>query len=327
MSLVRKVALFGAAGAIGQAVAPNWNGAVHRTAWWGVRGRSWRRASAGCRTPRYLPADLADPASAASAAAGIDTIIYGVGLPYPAHRLHPVLMHTTLEAAARAGVERLLLASSVYPYGVPRTPRVAETHPRLPESRKGKYRAEQEDLVLEAHRASAISGLILRLPDFYGPHADIGLANPIFRAALAGKTANWIGPAGTPHEFVYVPDTGPVILDLASCAECYGEAWNFGGAGEITAVDFITRIYRAAGHAPRYRTAGRRLSRACWMVQSPDARAARDALPSGDAHHPRRPQASGEVPGDSQDSVRRGHPKNVRVDAPAGSGPGRQPVP
>ena len=183
----------------------------------------------------------------------------GWGFPTPPTASTPVLMHTTLEAAARAGVERLLLASSVYPYGVPRTPRVAETHPRLPESRKGKYRAEQEDLVLEAHRAGAISGLILRLPDFYGPHADLGLANPIFRAALAGKTANWIGPAGTPHEFVYVPDTGPVILDLASCAECYGEAWNFGGAGEITAVDFITRIYRAAGHAPRYRTAGRRL--------------------------------------------------------------------
>jgi nucleoside-diphosphate-sugar epimerase len=257
MSLVRKVALFGAAGAIGQAVAPELErrGIPYR-----VVGRSRQKLEESFgRLPHaeVSPADLSDPASAASAAAGIDTIVYAVGLPYPAHRLHPVLMRTTLEAAARAGVGRLLLASSVYPYGVPRTPRVAETHPRLPETRKGKYRAEQEDLVLEAHRAGTISGLILRLPDFYGPHADLGFANPVFHAALGGETASWVGPANTPHEFVFVPDTGPVIFDLASCPDCYGQAWNFAGPGEITALDFITRIYRAAGRAPKYRSAGR----------------------------------------------------------------------
>ena len=56
-----------------------------------------------------------------------------------------------------------------------------------------------------------------------------------------------------------MPDTGPVIADLASCAECYGQAWNFGGPGEINSLDFITRIYRAVGRAPKYRTAGRGL--------------------------------------------------------------------
>jgi len=259
MALVRKVALFGASGAMGQSVAPELErrGIPYR-----VVGRSRQKlqqAFGGLPHAEIFPADLADPAAAAAAARGVDTIFYTLGLPYPQHNLHPVLMRATLEAAAAEHVERLLLISSVYPYSAPTTPRVAETHPRNPPSRKGRYRAEQEDLVLEAHRRGDIAGMILRLPDFYGPHADLGLANPVFRAALAGKTANWIGPTGTPHEFVFVPDTGPVVLDLASCAECYGEAWNFGGAGEITAVDFITRIYRASGHAPRYRTAGRRL--------------------------------------------------------------------
>src|SRR5947207_14498128 len=162
-----------------------------------------------------FPADLSEPRSAAAAARGSDTIIYAIGLPYPSHHLHPVLMRTALEAAAAMKVQRLVLISSVYPYGVPRASRVAETHPREPATRKGKYRKEQEDLVLEAHKKGALQGLIVRLPDFYGPHADIGLANPIFRAALAGKTANWIGPVNTAHEFVYAPDTGPVIAELA----------------------------------------------------------------------------------------------------------------
>jgi nucleoside-diphosphate-sugar epimerase len=165
-------------------------------------------------------------------------------------------MRTTLEAAKLVKVSRLVLPSSVYSYGVPRASSVAETHPREPHTRKGKYRKEQEDLLMAAHAAGGPRGMIVRLPDFYGPHADLGLANPIFRAALAGKTANWVGPDNTPHEFVYVPDTGAVIVDLASRAECYGEAWNFGGAGTINTMDFITRIYRAVGRAPKYRAAG-----------------------------------------------------------------------
>jgi len=112
---------------------------------------------------------------------------------------------------------------------------------------------------MEAHSQGRLRGLIVRLPDFYGPHAENSLAELIFRAAVSGKTANWVGQVNTPHEFVFVPDTGPAIADLANCAECYGEAWNFGGAGEINTMDFITRVYRATGRAPKYRSVGRGL--------------------------------------------------------------------
>jgi len=254
---VRKFALFGAAGAIGHAVAPELE---RRGISFRVVGRSRERLEASFGNLAHaeiFPADLADARAAAAAAAGIDTIVYCVGLPYPAHAQHPVLMRATLEGAASAGVARLALVSSVYPYGVPRTARVAETHPRQPETRKGTYRKEQEDLVLEADRQGRLRGLIVRLPDFYGPNADIGLANPIFRAALAAKTANWVGPAGSAHEFVFVPDAGNVIVDVALRDDCYGEAWNYGGPGEISAIDFISRVYRAAGRQPKYRSVSR----------------------------------------------------------------------
>jgi nucleoside-diphosphate-sugar epimerase len=166
-------------------------------------------------------------------------------------------MRTTLEAAQSMGVARIALPSSVYPYGIPRTPRVAEDHPRFPESRKGAFRREQEDLVLDAHKKGKIAGLVLRLPDFYGPHADIGYAALVFQAAVAGKTANWIGPVSPKHEFIFVPDVGPVLAELLSRDDCFGEAWNYGGPGEIAAVDFITRVYRALGRQPKYRSIGR----------------------------------------------------------------------
>jgi nucleoside-diphosphate-sugar epimerase len=253
---MQNVAIFGAAGAIGRAVGAELE---RRGVRFRVVGRSRQKLEAAFGKMTHaeiFPADLSEARSAGAAARGVDTIIYCVGLPYPSHQLHPVLMRTTVEAAKLVHVEHLVLPSSVYSYGVPRASRVSETHPREPHTRKGKYRKEQEDIVMEAHAAGALQGMIVRLPDFYGPDADIGLANPMFRAALAGKTANWVGPVNPPHEFVYVPDTGPVIVDLASRTDTFGEAWNFGGAATINTMDFITRIYRALGRAPKYRTVG-----------------------------------------------------------------------
>ena len=257
-----RIAVFGAAGAIGRNLADELERRFLRYRLVGRDRAKLDQAFAGHEHAEIFPADVGDLRSAGAAARDIDTIVYCVGLPYPSHALHPVLMRTTLEAAIAMKVQRLMLVSNVYSYGIPRTVRVAETHPRFPAARKGAFRVEQEDLVLNAHKKGQIQGMVLRLPDFYGPYADQGLANPIFQAALAGKTANWIGPVNTKHEFVFVPDTAPAIASLMGCAECYGQAWNIGGAGEINTLDFITRVYRAVGRAPKYRVAGRTLLKA-----------------------------------------------------------------
>jgi nucleoside-diphosphate-sugar epimerase len=259
MSDIGKAAIFGAAGAIGPQVAAE---LARREIPFRVVGRNRARleqAFGALPGAEVFPADAADLRSAGAAARGVDTIFYTLGLPYPEHQRHPQLMRTTLEAAQAMAVKRLVLISSVYPYGIPSAARVPETHPRVPAARKGEYRKQQEDLVFEAHAKGALRTLVIRLPDFYGPGADNSIAGMICRAALAGKTANWLGPASTPHEFVFVPDTGPVAVNLAEADDCYGEAWNFGGPAAIAGLDFITRVYRAAGRAPKYRTAGRRI--------------------------------------------------------------------
>src|ERR1035441_899369 len=257
MSIIQKAAIFGAAGAIGRAVAPELErrGIAFRAV---GRDKAKLQAAFG-QMPHaeVFDADLTDLRSAGAAARGVDTIIYTVGVPYTSFQLHPAMNRTAIEAAVSMQVQRLGLGSNVYCYGVPRTSHVAETHLREPQTRKGKFRKEQEDAVLEAHLKGRLQGMVVRLPDFYGPHADLSMANPIFRAAIEGKTANWLGPVNAPHEFVFVPDAGAAIADLAERPECYGEAWNVAGAGEINAMDFITRVYRAAGRSPKYRSVGR----------------------------------------------------------------------
>ena len=118
-------------------------------------------------------ADLSDLRSAGAAARGIDTIFYAVGVPVP---FPPVAPGDDSHSLRSRGIDRgprLVLVSNVYPYGVPRTSHVAETHPREPETRKGKFRKEQEDAVLEAHAKGRMRRMVVRLPDFYGPHADL----------------------------------------------------------------------------------------------------------------------------------------------------------
>src|SRR5438067_7134958 len=145
MSLLGKAAIFGAAGAIGPQIAAELElrGIPFR-----VVGRNRGRlanAFGAMKHAEIFDADLAELRSAGAAARGMDTIFYAVGLPYPAHHLHPALMRTTLEAAATMHVERIVLVSSVYPYGAPRTARVPENQPREPGTKKGGYRKEQED--------------------------------------------------------------------------------------------------------------------------------------------------------------------------------------
>ena len=187
-------------------------------------------------------ADLSDLRSASAAARGVDTIIYCVGLPYPSHHLlpgadahHAAGGARDAGAADRAGLERVQLRRAARRRASPRRIRA------LPHTRKGQYRKEQEDLVLDAQKKGQIEGLVVRLPDFYGPGAENSLANPIFRAALAGKTANWLGPVNTPHEFVYVPDTGPVIADLANAPTATAKPGTTAARAQINSLDFITR--------------------------------------------------------------------------------------
>jgi nucleoside-diphosphate-sugar epimerase len=134
---------------------------------------------------------------------------------------------------------------------------VREDHPREPHTVKGRHRKAQEDVLFDADRSGSIRGAVLRLPDFYGPGVDKSFLYRAFEAALAGKRAPLIGPIDVRHEFVFVPDVGPVVAKLVHEPHAWGRAWNLGGAGTATQRDLAMRIYAAAGTKPRFMVAGK----------------------------------------------------------------------
>jgi nucleoside-diphosphate-sugar epimerase len=255
------IGLFGAAGAIGKSVAVALRAESRSYRAVGRSRVGLEQAFGDDPLADIATWDLNDPASIRNAAQGVDTLVYLVGVPYNHFELHPQLIRKTLAGAIAEGVRRLILIGTVYPFGRAQTARVSEDHPREPHTFKGRMRKEQEDLVIEAGNSGKIQTAILRLPDFYGPGVENSFLFRVFKAAFSGGTADLIGPIDVPHEFVFVPDVGPVVLRLADADGAFGRTWNLGGAGTITQRDFAERVFRAAGSNPKLRVAGKNMLR------------------------------------------------------------------
>lgn len=243
-----RVALFGASGAIGHVLALELasRSVPHR-----VVGRTLTTLQREFPAADAATADFFTGDGVEKAAAGIDTIFYLAGAPYTEFYKHPVMVKNALAAAESAGVKRFVHVAPVYSYGPATVRPVPESHPHLPNTRKGRFRLEQEQAVLEG--AGTMRTIVVHLPDFYGPGAELSYANAFMREALAGKTASWIGPLAARREFVYVPDVPAPLLALASDDGAYGRCWNIGGTA-IVARDFADAVFAAAGQPPKYRS-------------------------------------------------------------------------
>jgi nucleoside-diphosphate-sugar epimerase len=252
------VALLGATGAIGRSVVASLR----------QQGRSSRvigRSAAALERMfgRDPLAEVAvwnpdDEQAIRTAIRGSAAIVYLVGVPYTEFHLHPIMMRRVLNAAIAERVERLLLIGTLYVFGRPQSARVTEDHRKEPHTFKGQKRKEQEDLVLAAHATGQIKTSVLRLPDFYGPGVERSLLSDLFIAVKQNRKAKLIGPVDRPHEFVFVPDVGPVVTKLLDTPAAFGRAWNLGGAGITTQLELARLAY---GGRPRYLAAGKMMLR------------------------------------------------------------------
>lgn len=256
-----KVALFGAAGAIGQSIAGALRALNEPYRVVGRSAASLKKSFGSDSLAEIVTWNPDSPDSVRAAAAGIDTLIYLVGVNYWQFELHPQLMRKTLDGAIAAGVKRIVLIGTVYPYGRAQSTPIREDHPRMPHTYKGKMRKAQEDLLLQADVAGKIKATILRLPDFYGPSVEASLLHGAANAAVNGGTADLVGPIDRPHEFVFVPDVGPVVVRLMKEAGAYGKVWHLAGAGTTTQLELVQEMERQVGHPIKRRVAGKGMLR------------------------------------------------------------------
>lgn len=231
------VAIFGAGGAVGHALAD------------ALSAKQIPHREVG-RT-KSVRADFYSGEGVREAAQGIETIFYLAGAPYTEFFKHPIMVRNALDAAAAAGVKRFIHVAPVYSYGPAKATPVPETQPHEPNTRKGRFRLEQEEAVLQRH-SDAMQTTVVHMPDFYGPYAELSYANMFVREAVDGKTASWIGPLDAQREFLYTGDIAQPLLAIAGDSGAYGRCWNLGGQ-TVRARDFIRQVFDALGRPAKYR--------------------------------------------------------------------------
>jgi nucleoside-diphosphate-sugar epimerase len=252
------ITILGAGGAIG-------NGVARVLA---ERKQPFRLVSRSPRPPsgaaEALVADLADPDQAIRAVAGSTVVHLVVGLKYD-HEvwrdMWPRIMGNTIEACKRAGA-KLVFFDNVYPYGKVSGPMTEET-PFNPCSKKGEVRAKIATALIEEWKAGALTGMIARSADFYGPDAPTGVPNLlVFEPFSRNKKASWLVNDSVPHSLTYTPDAAQSLVQLAERATAWNQTWHVPTApNPLTGKEFVALAAKEFGVAPKYRVLSRPMIR------------------------------------------------------------------
>jgi nucleoside-diphosphate-sugar epimerase len=203
-----------------------------------------------------LAADLADRDRTIRAVAGSSVVHLLVGLKYDRavwQELWPRIMSNTIEACKRAGA-KLVFFDNVYMYGRV-VGQMTEETPFNPCTKKGEIRAKIAATLIDSWKSGALTGMIARAADFYGPDTHNGVANVLAFAPLSrNKTASWLVNDHVPHSCTYTPDAARSLLELAARATAWNQTWHVPTAPHPPAgKEFIAMAAKEFGVAPKYR--------------------------------------------------------------------------
>ena len=223
-----------------------------------------RNAKATPGATETLVADLTDKEQTIRAVAGSGVVLLLVGLKY-AHKvwqeLWPRIMSNTIEACKRAGT-KLIFFDNVYMYGRSSGPMTEET-PFNPCSKKGEIRAKIATTLMNEWKSGALTGMIARSADFYGPDTRNGVPNLlVFEPFSQKKKASWLVNDSVQHSFTYTPDAAKSLVQLAERATAWNQTWHIPTTpNPLTGKEFIALAAMEFGVAPKYRVLSRPMLR------------------------------------------------------------------
>ncbi len=244
MSTQRIALVIGANGGIGHETC-----LALRRHGWQVRALVRTAPQAGNDGIEWWSGDAMKAEDVLRAAAGVEVIVHAVNPPgYRGWERLVLPMLDNTVAAARANRARIVLPGTVYNYGTDAFPRLAETSPQHPRTRKGEIRAEMERRLREA-ATDGVRALVLRCGDFFGPRAGNNwFAQGLVQAGKPLRRIQYPGRYDLAHAWAYLPDVGEALARLLDRERELAdvEAFHFGGHW-VDGHAMLAAIRRATG--------------------------------------------------------------------------------
>lgn len=218
-----------------------------------------------------VSADISDQGQTVRAIAGSTVVHLLVGLKYD-HKLWaelwPRIMTNAIEGCKRANA-RLVFFDNVYMYGKVQGPMHEET-PFNPCSKKGEIRAKIANALIEEWKSGAVTAMIARSADFYGPLTRNSVPSVLVMEPFSkGRKASWLLNDSARHSFTYTPDAARSLVTLAETETAWNQTWHVPTApNPPNGREFINMAARDFGIAPRYRVLSRSMLRIVGLFDS-----------------------------------------------------------
>ncbi len=157
------------------------------------------------------------------------------------------------EAAHKAGVERLVVASSSSVYGNNDTVPFSEEH--SVDAPISPYAATKKACELIGHTHWHLTGMptaMLRFFTVFGPRQRPDLAiNKFMRLIHAGESISMFGDGSTSRDYTYIDDIVAGVVAAYDQIDRFGyRVWNLGGDHPIRLDELITKIGQVVGREP-----------------------------------------------------------------------------
>jgi len=163
---------------------------------------------------------------------------------------------TVIDGARRAGVKRVVYASSAAVYGVPAQLPLDEAAPCLPLSPYGLEKLVDDQYAALFSTLYGRSLLGLRYFNVYGPRQDpaspyAGVISRFAAQLAAGAPLTVFGDGQQTRDFVFVKDVARANVAALQCD--HGGVVNVGTGERVSLLELIAALGRCAGRTPQVR--------------------------------------------------------------------------
>ncbi|HSI74689.1 MAG TPA: NAD-dependent epimerase/dehydratase family protein [Lunatimonas sp.] len=200
-------------------------------------------------------ANLLNDGEVEEAVNGSEIVYLVVGITYKTRLWQeqwPVIMKNTIKACKKHGA-KLVFFDNMYCYDPGHVGHLTEESPVNPQSKKGKVRAQIDQMIWDEVSNGGLQAMIVRAADFYGPGAKLSFLNEsVINRMKAGKTAQWLYAGDKKHSFTYIPDAAKATAFLAQQADAWNQVWHLPTSNAYpTGQECVNILAKHLGAAPK----------------------------------------------------------------------------